>query len=350
MLAWAGALAVVTGLVFLLVIAVSRGWIGEAERTLLAGATSLLLLAAGVRLHERRGRTDAALAAAAAGVAGLFGTLTVAGAVYDLVPAPLALAGALATGAAATALAVRWRAPGMAALGIVGALLSPALVGAMPTAAGVAVLAIATASAAAVVVWQRWTWLAFATFALATPQWLAWVLLERPAPAATLAALVAFGALGAAAAVGFELRAAEPRLRISSAVLLVLNALVLAAAGWWALSDAVSQTAGHAWLAALAAAHLAVGLGAARLRRVSHELALAALALGIVLADIAVASVLDGCRCSGPTRSRAPPSPRCCAAGSPGAATSRSPPPAWAATCCSRSATRSCSTRRATAS
>jgi uncharacterized membrane protein len=293
-LAWAGALAVVTGLVFLLVIAVSRGWIGETERTLLAGATSLLLLAAGVRLHERRGRTEASLAAAAAGVAGLFGTLTVAGAVYDLVPSLLALAGALATGVAATALALRWRAPGMAALGIVGALLAPALVGAMPTAEGVAVLAIATASAAAVVVWQRWTWLAFAAFAIATPQWLAWVLFEQPGPAGTLAALVVFGALGAAAAVGFELRTAEPQLRISSAVLLVLNAFVLAAAGWSALAETASQTAGHAWLAGLAAAHLAVGLGSARLHRVSHELALSALALGIVLADVALASVLDG--------------------------------------------------------
>ena len=293
-LAWVGALAVLVGLFLLLVIAISNGWIGETARTLMAGAASLGLLAAGARLHERRGRTEASLAAAAAGIAGLFATCTVAGAVYELVPAPLALAGALITGAAATALALRWESPGIAALGIVGALLGPALVGAMPTGTGVAMLAIATASATAVVVRQRWTWLAFAAYGIAAPQWLAWIMLEQPAPLASVAVLVVFGALAAAAAVGFELRQAEPGLRISSAVLLTLNAFVLAYAGWTVLSEEVSHPAGHLWLGALAAAHAAVGLGAVRLRRVSRELGLTALALAAVLAIVTFASVVDG--------------------------------------------------------
>jgi uncharacterized membrane protein len=293
-LAWVGALAVLVGLLLLLAIAISNGWIGEGARTLMAGAASLGLLAIGARLHERRGRTEASLAAAAAGIAGLFATCTVAGAVYDLVPAPLALAAALATGAAATALALRWEAPGIAALGIVGALLAPALVGAMPTGTGVAMLAIATASATAVVVWQRWTWLSFAAFGIAAPQWLAWLLSEHPDPLAGVAALAAFGALAAAAAVGFELRQASPGLRISSALLLTLDALVLAAAGWAFLSEDVSQTAGHVWLGALAAILAAAGLGASRLRRVSHELGVTALALAVVLANVTFASVVDG--------------------------------------------------------
>ena len=46
------------------------------------------LLGAGVWLRERRGHTEASLAAAAVGIAGLFGTLVVAGPVYDLVPDP----------------------------------------------------------------------------------------------------------------------------------------------------------------------------------------------------------------------------------------------------------------------
>ena len=95
-LAWVGALAVLVGLVLLLVIAISNGWIGEGARTLMAGAASLGLLAAGVRRHERRGRTEASLAAAAAGIAGLFATCVVAGAVDALVPAPVARAGARA--------------------------------------------------------------------------------------------------------------------------------------------------------------------------------------------------------------------------------------------------------------
>src|SRR5215218_6376140 len=40
LLAWVGGLAVAIGVVLLLAIAVSRGWIGEAERTILAGLFS----------------------------------------------------------------------------------------------------------------------------------------------------------------------------------------------------------------------------------------------------------------------------------------------------------------------
>ena len=292
MLAWVGALAVLTGIFFLLVIAVSRGWIGEAERTLMAGLASLALLVAGVRLHERRGRTEASLAAAGAGIAGLFGSLAVAGAVYDLVPAVAALAAAMAVGAAATALALRWEAPGIGALGIVGALLAPALVGAQPAVEGIALLALATGSATAVLVRQRWNWLAFAAFAITTPQWLLWLGADRPGTAATVAVLVAFGVLNAAAAAGFELRSKAPRLRVPSAVLLVLNALVLACAGWLALPE--TAPAGELWLAGLAVAHIAAGLAGARLARVSHELRLIALALGVVLANVAFASLVDG--------------------------------------------------------
>ena len=42
-------------------------------------------------LREHRDRTEAAVAAAAVGIAGLFGTLVVAGPVYDLLPRPVAL-------------------------------------------------------------------------------------------------------------------------------------------------------------------------------------------------------------------------------------------------------------------
>ena len=81
-------------------------------------------------LRERKRQTEASLAAAAVGVAGLFGTLVVAGPVYHLVPVPLAFAGAFATGAAATALAIHWRAQVMGWLGLLGALWAPTALGA----------------------------------------------------------------------------------------------------------------------------------------------------------------------------------------------------------------------------
>src|SRR3954451_4475090 len=122
---WVGA-AVFVGFALLLALAIASGWLGELARTVLAGSGSIGLLGAGVALHERRGRTEAARAAAAAGLAGIFLTLTVATRAYDLMPAALALPLALAAGGLATALGVRWHARAIAGLGIVGAILSPA--------------------------------------------------------------------------------------------------------------------------------------------------------------------------------------------------------------------------------
>ena len=151
LLAWLGGLAVLVGLAFLLTIAISSGWIGEGARTALAGVLSAGLLAAGVWLRERKGQTEASLAAAAVGIAGLFGTLVVAGPVYHLVPAPLAFAAAFATGAFATWLAIHWRAQVMGWLGLLGALWAPTALGAFDG-GGMVFLAIAFAATIPVLV------------------------------------------------------------------------------------------------------------------------------------------------------------------------------------------------------
>ena len=66
---------------------ISHGWIGPVARTLIAGLASRCLIAAGIRLHGRHGRTDAALAAVSTAVwLALFATVTVAAQVYHLVP------------------------------------------------------------------------------------------------------------------------------------------------------------------------------------------------------------------------------------------------------------------------
>ncbi|MGI8779318.1 MAG: DUF2339 domain-containing protein, partial [Solirubrobacteraceae bacterium] len=293
-LGWVGGFAVLTGLLFFLVIAASRGWIGEEARVLMASGASLALLAAGAWLHERRGRTEAALASAATGIAGLFAATVVAGPVYGLVPALPALVGALVVGAATTALALRWAAPGIGWLGMLGALVSPALVGAAGDGTGIALMLIAYAAAGVVLLWQRWHALAGAAFLVTVPQ-LGWWMLDwsgdgGPGTGPVIAALAAFGVVTAAGAAGFEWRAGTPALRISAHVLLALNALALAGLGALGLGDGAT----HAWLAALALAHLAAGLLARRSPRVSRELTLAVAGLGIVLADVALASVTDG--------------------------------------------------------
>ncbi len=77
-LAAVGGLAILIGVVLFLVIAVDRGWIGVEARVALAFAGSTVLLAVGLFLYERRGQTDAAVAAVATALASLYASLTYA--------------------------------------------------------------------------------------------------------------------------------------------------------------------------------------------------------------------------------------------------------------------------------
>lgn len=292
-LAWVGGLAVLVGVLLLFALAVSQGWIGLGTRTLLAGAGSLALLAFGVRLHEHGGRTDAALAAASTGIAALFATITVASRVYDLIGVEAAFPLALVVGALATVLAIRWDAQGVGALGIVGALAAPVLVGAPSDAATLVLLFVAGLSAVGVLLWRRWLWLSFAVFALVTPQWLAWMF-DGPSTAGSVGVLVLFGALNIGAAIGWELRRPQHGLRAGSTYLFALNAIVLATAGAFVLPGAGHENAGKLWLAALALVYIAMGLIALRGRRISHEVGLLSLVIGVVLADVAFGVTVHG--------------------------------------------------------
>jgi uncharacterized membrane protein len=73
-LGWVGGIAVAIAAVFFVVMAVHNGWIGNAARMELAFAGSAVLVGLGAWLYERRGRTQAALATVAAGLAGLYAT------------------------------------------------------------------------------------------------------------------------------------------------------------------------------------------------------------------------------------------------------------------------------------
>ena len=236
------------------------------------------------------------MVAAAVGIAGLFGTLVVAGPVYELIPRPVALFGAFATGAVGVTLAIRWRAQVYGWLGLLGALTAPIALGAIDG-GGIVFLAVAFAATIAVLVWQRWTALAVAAFTVTTLQWLGWLLFEGLGDPATIVTLTVFGVLTAALALGFELNrpglhpvAIGPRARLRPhpfAIVLVISAALLAITGWELLD-------GEPWLVALAVAHIASAsprrmCAASRARSRS-----ASLAIGIVLADLAFASMASG--------------------------------------------------------
>lgn len=292
-LAWLGGAAVLTGLAFLMALAVSSGWIGEGARTAMAAVASMALIGAGVWLHERRGRTDAALAALSSGIAAMFAVATVASQVYELIPSGVALLVAVATGSLATWLAVRWESKGIAALGILGAMLAPLLSGAPLDPGSILVLFVAGVAAVAVLVHQGWRWLSFGVICVALPQWGAFLIDGRPT-AQILAVLIGFGLLGGLAAVGHELRQRPEKLAATSAFLLVLNAFAVGYAGVVALDTAAGHTAATAFLWGLAGAHLLGGLAAARRRGLPHDLSLLLLTAGTLLGNAAFAATVDG--------------------------------------------------------
>lgn len=293
-LGWVGGAAVVLGVVFFLVMAANRGWIDETTRVLLALVGSTALLGTGLYLHERQGRTQAALAAVATAIAALYVTLTAATQEYHLVDPVLALVFAGLVGAVATAIAVRWDEPVVAGIGIVGALVAPVLVDAGTDSASLAFMAIALVSAVGVLLWRRWSWLGIAAFVVSAPQLLAWLYDEHDERLGlALAVLAAFWLVYVAAAIGYELRVPTAKLRLTSASLLLANAALLAGAGWAMLASTDHESAATAWVVGAAAAHIAGGVPAYG-GRMSKEIAALIMAVGTALAALGLALAIDG--------------------------------------------------------
>ena len=291
-LAWLGGLAILVGVVFFLAIAVDRGWIGVEARVALAFLGSTLLLAVGLFLYERRDQTDAAVAAVATALAALYASLTYATASKDVIGQEVGLLVAALIGAVGAAIAVRWRSQLVGALGILGALAAPVLVGGDTSTVALAFMVIALTSAVAVLLWQRWGWLAIGAFVVSAPQFALWAD-DRGDLALPLLVLALHWALFVVAAIGYELRVPIAELRASSASVLLVNAAFTAGYGWVLVDDRGSSTGGTAWVLALTVAHVALG-GFGFRRRMSSEIAALLVAVGLGLSGVTLALALDG--------------------------------------------------------
>jgi uncharacterized membrane protein len=292
-LGWVGGSAIVLGAVFFLVMAVSRGWIDEPTRVALAFLGSAALLGAGLYLYERKGQTQAALAAVAAAIAALYASDTAATQLYHLIGSALGLSLAIVIGAAATAIAVRWNSRVVAGIGIVGALLSPVLVGAGTSELALAFMSIALISSTGVLVWRRWDWLAAIAFVTSVPQLIYWIYENHDDHLVrTLVVLALFWLVYVVAATGYELRVPVPTLRASSASLLLANAVVISGAGYLVLRDHHHGLA-TAWVIALALVHVAIGAAGFR-GRMSNEIGSLLVAVGLGLSAIGLALALSG--------------------------------------------------------
>ena len=291
-LALLGGLTILIGVILFLVIAVDRGWIGVEARVALAFAGSTLLLAAGLFLYERRGQTDAAVVAVATALASLYASLTYATAVQDVVAEEVGLLVAGVIGTSGALIAIRWRSQIVAALGLLGALAAPVLVNSGTSTLALAFTAIALVATVAILIWQRWGWLAIGAFLLTAPQLAFWAE-DREGLLLPLLVLALYWCVFVIAAIGYELRVPTTSLRVSSASVLLVNAGFAAAAGGLLIDDRGSSTGVTAWVLAFTVAHIAFGAFGFR-QRMSSEIAGLLVAIGVGLSGITLALALDG--------------------------------------------------------
>ena len=291
-LAWLGGLAIVVGVVFFLVIAVDRGWIGVEARVALAFAGSTILLAAGLFLYERRGQTEAAVAAVASALAALYASLTYATAVQEVIGQAAGLLVAGVVGGAGAAIAVRWKSQFVAALALLGALAAPVLVGGETTGLSLAFMIVALVATVGALLWQRWGWLALGAFLVSAPQ-LAYWSWDRDDLLLPLAMLALYWCLFVVAAIGYELRVPVSTLRVSSASVLLLNAALATALGWTLVDDRGSSQGATAWVLGVTVSYIVLGSVGFR-QRMSTEIAALLVAVGVGLSGVTLALALDG--------------------------------------------------------
>jgi uncharacterized membrane protein len=291
-LAWLGGLAIVVGVVLFLVIAVDRGWIGVEARIALAFAGSTVLLAVGLFLYERRGQTEAAVAAVASALAALYASLTYATAVKGVVGEEAGLLVAALVGAVGATIAVRWRSQFVAALALLGALASPVLVGGETSGLALAFMVVALVATVAVLVWQRWGWLALGAFLISAPQLAFWAW-DRDDLVVPLAVLALYWCLFVVAAIGYELRVPTSVLRVSSASVLLLNAGLVSALGWGLIDDRGSSEGATLWVLGVTVAYVTLG-GFGFRQRMSAEIAGLLVAVGVGLSGVTLALAVDG--------------------------------------------------------
>ncbi len=285
LLALVGGVAVVVGIAFFIALAVDHDWVGETERLLLAGAASIAFFGVGVWLYERKGRLQAALAVVGTAIAGMFLTLTAATAGYQLIPTAAAMPLALGVGALATTIAVRWDSRTVAGLGIAGTLAAPILGNAITT-SGMLFLAVASASAAVVLGWRRWQWLAVGASGLVLAQVALWTLSVPPAPT-LMVVLSAFVVINLMLALGYQVRQPDSVPQPSAALLVPVGALVLAGSGYLALPHGVGEADGGLWVVGLAVAHALLAGVTLTHHRLRPEVGLLLMGVAVALGDVA---------------------------------------------------------------
>jgi len=228
-LAWAGGIVTLLGVLFFFVLAVNRGWIGPGARVSLGAIASAIVFSAGLYVRRRYGHLYySAYAAAGAGIGGGYATLLAARLQYDLVSdwTALIIAAAIASIGVATALA--WSSELIAGLGLVGATLAPAAVGLQDgelSSAGTTFAAFVFAGTAIVAVGRRWQALLAIGVAASLPQVAILVGQAEPTEWDVVGVAAAFWLLYLTSAIGMQLSFTTPDLASLPTSLLLASAV-----------------------------------------------------------------------------------------------------------------------------
>lgn len=232
LLAWVGGAVTLLGVVFLLVLAVQRGWLGPATRVIGGAGLGGALLATGMWTHRRPGGAVGGYALAATGLAALYLDVVAATALYGYLPVFDGLIAGFLITAAGLMLADRWRAQPLAVGAVLGCALCTPLISPTADATLVGFLVLLQVVATPVQLRHGWNHL---TWAAAVPALLASVFAVVATMWAPDERLALVGAASTAALLGIVLATVTATVRpfdhTSTAVLIASPVPALLAAG-----------------------------------------------------------------------------------------------------------------------
>jgi uncharacterized membrane protein len=292
-LAWAGGVVTLLGVLFFFVLAVNRGWIGPVARVSLGAIASALVFSAGLFIRRRYGQLYySAYAAVGAGIGGGYATLLAARLRYDLVSDWSALVIALVIAGVGTATALAWSSELIAGLGMIGALLAPAAVGLQSgelTAAGTGFAVLVFAGTAIVAVGRRWQALLGIGVAAALPQGAILIAQSEPTDSGVVAVTALLWLLVLGSAIALQLRFESPNLAALPASLTLVSA-VFAGLG------VAAQFTGHdeGWMLLAVAAPYAALAGLFQPRWIHRDLSALLAAVGLAVVAVALADLVSG--------------------------------------------------------
>lgn len=163
LLAWAGGVVTIAGVVLLLVLAIQRGLLGPLPRVLIGAGLAFALVGVGLRLHRSPAAKIGANALVATGFAGLYLDVIAATTLHEFLPPWAGLLVGLAVAGLGIAVARRWDSQQLAVFVVVCCAVSAPILTRGFGSLLLGFLLVLTIATAPVHLSRRWPWLALAS-------------------------------------------------------------------------------------------------------------------------------------------------------------------------------------------